>query len=127
MSSELEDKVTSSLVDGRLSCSVAFDVARELKINREEVGDVANKLRVRIVDCQLGFFQREKATHADLVGKEMDKGLLDEIESSLVDSHLTCPLVFKIAGKLQVTPREVGDAASKQKIMVTNCQLGLFP
>ena len=57
MDTELEEKVTSSLVDGRLSCAVAFKIAKELKVSPREVGETADKLRIRIAKCQLGCFQ----------------------------------------------------------------------
>jgi len=53
---ELEGKVTSSLVDGRLPCAVAFKIAKELKVSPREVGETADKLRIRIARCQLGCF-----------------------------------------------------------------------
>jgi len=127
MSAELDEKINSCLVDNRLPCQVAFDIAKELKVNRREVGETANRLNVRIADCQLGFFQALKATHDDLAGKEIDANLADEITSSLVDGHLTCPVAFRIADKLKVTPKVVGDAATIKGIRVKNCQLGLFP
>jgi len=54
---ELEEKVTSSLVDGRLPCAVAFKIAKELKVSPREVGETADKLGIRIAKCQLGCFQ----------------------------------------------------------------------
>ena len=56
MSAELEEKVVSSLVDGKLPCAVAFKIARELKVSPREVGETADKLGIRIVQCQLGCF-----------------------------------------------------------------------
>jgi len=126
MSAELDEKINSCLVDSRLPCLVAFDIAEELKVSRRQVGDSASSLKVRIADCQLGFFQKLKATHEDLVGKEVDSKLVDEIAASLVDGRLACPVAFKIAEKHKVTPKEVGDAATKQGISVNYCQLGLF-
>lgn len=49
-------RVKSSLINGRLPCPAAFKVSRELKVALQEVGDAANKLKVKIVDCQLGCF-----------------------------------------------------------------------
>ena len=57
MDTELEEKVTSSLVDGRLPCAVAFKIAKELKVSPREVGETADKLGIRIARCQLGCFQ----------------------------------------------------------------------
>lgn len=50
-------RVKDSLIDGRLPCPAAFKVSRELKVALQEVGDAANKLRVKIVSCQLGCFE----------------------------------------------------------------------
>ena len=50
-------RVKSSLIDGRLPCPAAFKVSRELKVALQEVGDAANKLRVKIISCQLGCFE----------------------------------------------------------------------
>ena len=127
MSTELEDKIMSSLVDGRLPCLVAFDVAREVKVGRRQVGDTANKLKVKVVDCQLGCFDSKKATHDDLAGKEINTVVIDAVESSLVGGTLPCPVAFQVVETLQVTPREVGDTATKQKTKISNCQLGCFP
>ena len=55
-SSELEEKIKSSLVTGKLPCVVAFKIAEELKVGPREVGDTANKLSIRICNCQLGCF-----------------------------------------------------------------------
>ncbi|MFC1976720.1 hypothetical protein ACFLWS_00400 [Chloroflexota bacterium] len=127
MSTELEDKIMSSLVDGRLPCLVAFGVATAVKVGRRHVGDMANRLKVKVGDCQLGCFDSKKATHDDLVGKEINRVVIDAVESSLVGGSLPCAVAFQVVETLQVTPREVGDTATRQKIKISNCQLGCFP
>ncbi len=56
MDTELEEKVVSSLVDNQLPCAVAFKIAQELKVSVREVGETADKIGIRIVNCQLGCF-----------------------------------------------------------------------
>jgi len=56
MGTELEEKVVSSLVDGKLSCAVAFKIAKELKVSPREVGEIADKLGIKFSSCQLGCF-----------------------------------------------------------------------
>jgi hypothetical protein len=56
MDTELEKKLKSSLVNGRLPCAVAFKIARELKVSPREVGKTADKLSINICNCQLGCF-----------------------------------------------------------------------
>jgi hypothetical protein len=52
----LAEEIDKSRVDGKLPCSVAFDVAKKLKINPRDVGDVATMQKAKIVGCQLGCF-----------------------------------------------------------------------
>lgn len=56
MENELESKIKSSLVNGRLPCAIAFKIAKELKVSPRDVGDAANRLSVKISNCQLGCF-----------------------------------------------------------------------
>ena len=56
MDIELEEKIVSSLVDGKLPCAVAFKIAKELKVSIRKVGETADKLGIRIAKCQLGCF-----------------------------------------------------------------------
>ena len=52
----LEEELKASLVDGRLPCAVAFKISRKLKVSPLKIGDMANRLNVKIVNCQLGCF-----------------------------------------------------------------------
>ena len=52
----LEDEMRESLVNGKLPCAVAFQIARKLKVSPKQVGDAANRLSIKIASCQLGCF-----------------------------------------------------------------------
>jgi len=56
MNSELEAKVKALSVDGKIACTAALQLARELNLNPKEVGDMINKLKIKIAHCQLGCF-----------------------------------------------------------------------
>lgn len=56
MENELEKKIKSSLVDGKLPCAIAFKIAKELKVGPRDVGEAANRSSVKISRCQLGCF-----------------------------------------------------------------------
>lgn len=127
MLTELEEKITSSLVDGKLPCPIAFKIARESKASLGEVGETADDLGIRIVNCQLGFFQVEKTTRQNLNAMETKNTVVAGIEASLVDGRLSCPVALELARKLKASPREVGDTATKLKIGISGCQLGCFP
>ena len=52
----LEEEMRASLVNGKLPCAVAFQIARKLKVSPRQVGDTANRLNIKISSCQLGCF-----------------------------------------------------------------------
>ena len=52
----LEEELKASLVDGRLHCAVAFKISRKLKVSPNVIGDMANRLNIKISKCQLGCF-----------------------------------------------------------------------
>jgi len=53
---ELETKIKSALVDGRLPCAIAFRIAKEMKVSPRDVGKAADRLSVKLCACQLGCF-----------------------------------------------------------------------
>ncbi len=123
----LKEELEASLVNGRLSCIVAFQIARKLKVSQRQVGEMANRLNIRISNCQLGCFILEKAVHDDLDSLHISKAVAEEVEAFLVGGRFPCAVVFKVAKKLKVAPKEVADAANKLNIKIVNCQLGCFP
>ncbi len=127
MSTELEEKITSSLMDGQLPCSVAFKVAQELEVSQREIGKTADELGIKITECQLGCFEPKKATYSDVDSIDINSTLAKEVKTVLVNGYLPCAVTFHVAKKLKVAPKEVGDAANKLKIRITGCQLGCFP
>ena len=56
MQSELEKKIRDSLVEGKLPCAVAFRIAREFKVSPGEIGEICNRINIKIRSCQLGCF-----------------------------------------------------------------------
>ena len=126
MERELEQELKASLVDGYPPCAVAFRVAEKLKVARRAVGVTANRLGIRVVDCQLGCFTFEKAVHNDQDGKDIDETVAQRIKTSLVNGRLPCVLAFKVGGELEINPKDVGDAANRLNIKISSCQLGCF-
>lgn len=55
-SREVTEGVQSSLVDGRLPCSAAHDLSREVRVSLREIGDAATKMKIKISHCQLNCF-----------------------------------------------------------------------
>lgn len=56
ISPPVAEAIQASLVNGKIPCATAHELARKLKIGRRKVGDTASKLNIRVSDCQLGCF-----------------------------------------------------------------------
>lgn len=52
----IEDLIFSYLVDGKLECQAAWDIAQDLKIKKIDVASACEKLKIKINKCQLGAF-----------------------------------------------------------------------
>ena len=56
VSPELEQAILGGLILGRLPCAVAWIIAKRLGISKMHVSGAAEKLGVRLSQCQLGAF-----------------------------------------------------------------------
>ena len=61
--SQLEDTVKASLKDGYLPCAVAFKIAKEAQVTKVAVGEMTDRLGIRITNCQIGCFKVDKTIH----------------------------------------------------------------
>ena len=125
-SDRLEEEVKASLVNGYLPCPDALKMAGRLKVTTQDIGYAADSLGVRVTNCQLGCFKFDKALHEDLAGKTVRPNVASGIEKSLVGGRLPCPAAHELGRELKVSLKEIGDAATRMKIKIIDCQLNCF-
>ena len=53
---EIIAKLKETAREGKISCAMAFKIARESNISTKEVGALLNQLKIKISSCQLGCF-----------------------------------------------------------------------
>lgn len=53
---ELRSKIRAAAPEGKIPCAAAFKLAEDLGISRQELGNLLNELRIKIIQCQLGCF-----------------------------------------------------------------------
>jgi DNA-binding transcriptional MocR family regulator len=56
----------------------------------------------------------------------VDKKIIEEIKKRAIKGRLSCPVARKIANDMSVSFKEVGKAADKLNIKISNCELGCF-
>lgn len=127
MKQEIAAQIKESLTEGKLTCASAFKVARRLGVSPREVGQVADKLGVKISQCQLGLFgygtNRGKALGTV---QEVEEGLQAMLKEKVVGGRLPCAVAWDIAHELRVKRIDVARAAESLGVRITECQLGCF-
>lgn len=53
---EIVNKLKEAAKDGKITCAVAQKIAMDNKIPMRQIGDLLNKLKIKIIQCQLGCF-----------------------------------------------------------------------
>ena len=50
------EAIQMALVNNRLSCEKAHELAKKHNISLQEIGALCNELKIKIASCQLGCF-----------------------------------------------------------------------
>ncbi len=124
--SELESAVKASLKDGYLSCPVAWGIAKKYNIPRIVLGNFADRLGIRVTNCQLGCFKIEKTPYTLVTHVSADKKLLNIIELLKTKGSLNCAEVFELATQYKLKPITIANEMSSRDFKIHNCQLGCF-
>jgi hypothetical protein len=54
---ELKIKITERTQNKKLPCKLAFQMEKEYKTDLRVIGEIANELDIKIINCQLGCFK----------------------------------------------------------------------
>ena len=122
----LESRIRAALQDNYLSCAVALKIAREENVPPVAVGVLADRIGVRVTDCQIGCFKIDKSIHHRSNTEPVDQNVLAAL-SHLEDSgELTCANVFQAALRLNLPVGKVAGVANSRSMKIGTCQLGCF-
>lgn len=53
---EIIEKIKAVAKEGKIPCSLAMKIAADHKISNKEIGDLLNRIKIKIAQCQLGCF-----------------------------------------------------------------------
>lgn len=123
---QLEAAVKASLQDGYLSCPVGWKLAKEAGVSKVVIGEITDRLGVRITNCQLGCFKVEKTPYDETQEKQSAAEVVAGVQALRDKNELNCVNVFDLAHRLKVAPMAVADAVNELGLKIRNCQLGCF-
>jgi hypothetical protein len=124
--SRLESVVKASLTDGYLSCPVAWEIAKEANVTKIAIGEIADRLGVRMTDCQIGFFKKDKTTYDNPEHKSIDGEIITILKIINENNQLSCAKLFELARKFKLKPITISHEAGAQGLKIIDCQLGCF-
>jgi hypothetical protein len=122
----LEEMAKAALKGGYLSCPTAWRIAKEANVPKIAVGKIADKLGIRITNCQLGCFKVDKIIHNKIAPKKIDDSINSIVETMEKNNNLTCDKIFELALRLKIKPKVIADIANFRNMKIHCCQLGCF-
>ncbi|MCK5540375.1 MAG: hypothetical protein KAI69_05555 [Deltaproteobacteria bacterium] len=123
--SKLNEAISAALVDNRLSCSRAHQLAQDLGFTPIEVGRAADLMEVHLTGCQLGLFghgKKEKVKTTTVTDPKLEKVL----QENLYKGSLDCLKAWEIASEFNLKKTDLMTACDACEIKITPCQLGAF-
>ncbi len=124
--SRLEDIIKAKTRDGSLPCGVAFNIAKNAGVSKIAVGELADRLGIRISNCQISCFKYDKIIHETFEDAKVNEDILSRLLALKNNDNLTCLNVHDLARELNFTPMAVADVANARNLKIHDCQLGCF-
>jgi hypothetical protein len=124
--SELESVVKASLKDGYLSCPVAWGIARKSNVPKIVVGEITDRLGIRITNCQLGCFKIEKTPYDNSSYSNIDGEICNILKELHETDQLTCAKAFELAQQFNLKPIVIANEVNAIGLKIRGCQLGCF-
>ena len=122
----LEPMIKALLQDGYLPCPVAWEIADQVEVSKIAIGEIADRLGIRITDCQLGFFKEDKTAYDNPEHKSMLSSFITTLNKLKEDGNLSCAMVFEMSQQFMLEPIVISNEASAQGLKINGCQLGCF-
>jgi len=125
---EFEKELKKRLIDGRLPCAAAFELAGKIGVAPAQVRAEADRLGIHISRCQLGLFGFEEFGERRIARPldKVPKGLEEKMKAGLVNGRLPCVTAWRIAAEEGVAKVIVASAAETLSLKIGPCQLGCF-
>jgi PIN domain nuclease of toxin-antitoxin system len=122
----LEQEIIKHAGNNELSCATAFEIAGKLNVRVKDIGEAADRLKVRLVKCQLGLFGYKPDKKIVKAAETVSAELKAAIGKCLEDERLTCIKAWEVAAQLKIQKLPVSCACEALKIKIKECQLGAF-
>jgi len=122
----IDKEILNRVTDNELSCKTAFEIAGKLNIQAKDIGEAADRLKIRLVNCQLGLFGHKPDKKILKARETVSEELKAAIHKSLTGGKLSCMKSWEIAADLRISRFSVSCSCEALGIKIKECQLGAF-
>jgi hypothetical protein len=122
----IKDEILKRTKDEKLSCALAFEIAKALQILPHEVGKTADLMNFKLTKCQLGLFGYQPKKKIVKPQDSIEEDLKDAINQSLFQGRLSCKRAWEIASLFSIGKMDVSSVCETMGIKIKDCQLGAF-
>ena len=123
---QIAELVKQRASEGKITCTNAHRIARELNVPPAEVGVTVDLLEIRISRCQLGLFGYSPKKRIVKPAENVSPKLKDALEEAWKDNRISCFAAWELAKKLTVSRIDIAAACEALHVKLTSCQLGTF-
>ena len=126
----VEEEIKHVLQDAKLPCAVAFQLAEEQGVTPGEIGDLADRLNIRVSHCQLGLFgYGPKAEGKHKIVKPaptVSDDVAAAIQGRAAGGQVSCADVWAAAEALHLSKLQAAAVVEALGLRVMTCQLHCF-
>jgi len=122
----LDKEILSRVTDNELSCISAFEIAEKFNIPAKDIGEAADRLKLKLVNCQLGLFGYKPNKKIVKAKEAVSEELKAAINKSLTGGKLSCIKSWEIAADLKISRFSISCSCEALGIKIKECQLGAF-
>lgn len=123
---KMQDCILEYSKNGELPCAVAFQIVENRSMPADEIGRVMDRMKIKLVKCQLGLFGYHPVGKIVTKGGLVDEPLKKAIYQKITDKRISCIDVWKIASELGIGKLVVSNGCETLSIKINSCQLGAF-
>jgi hypothetical protein len=122
----IEKELIKRDANREIPCALAFEIAKGMGVNPEDVGRTADMLDIRLVKCQLGLFGYKPEKKIIQAEDTTNQELKNAVIGSSDNNRLSCKKAWQLADRFNISKLALGNLCQANRIKIKACRLGAF-
>ncbi len=124
----VEERLALYAEAGRIPCACAVEIAISCGAPTAAIGEAADRLGIRIAECQLGLFGYDAYGEKRWVRRlaTVPRELEEAVRAARAGERLPCAAAWRLADDRGLPRLLMGSVAETLDVRVSDCQLNCF-